>query len=276
MPDVDLHTHTTYSDGKLSPQELLQAAKAAGLSALALTDHDTTDGLPEAVAEGAKLGIRVVAGVEISADYAPGTMHILGLGVDPAEPAFAEALRGLQRARAERNPRMLAALQAQGLELSWQDVQHEAGGPQVGRPHFAAALIAKGLVKDFDEAFDRWLGKGCPAYVPKVRLAPDKAIACIHAAGGVAVLAHPIQLRLEGKSLEEQIARLKSYGLDGIEVWHTDHDAAWTKLAEDLAQRHGLKASGGSDFHGIPGRAASLGRPQVPASVLDALLAGRA
>ncbi len=272
MSKVDLHTHSTCSDGKLSPGQLLLAAQKAGLSALALTDHDTVDGLAEASAQGALLGVRVIPGVEISAEFEPGTMHIVGLGIDPDNAAFKKDLLGLQAARAARNPRMLAALQAHGLDLTWQDVLDEAGGPLVGRPHFAAALIKKGLVKDFDEAFGRWLGKGCPAYVAKLRLTPTKAIACIQAAGGVAVLAHPVQLRLEGSALQAQVRALKDQGLDAIEVWHTDHDAAWTQTALNLAQTLELKVSGGSDYHGIPGRAATLGQPQVDAAVLRNLL----
>jgi predicted metal-dependent phosphoesterase TrpH len=260
MAQADLHSHSTVSDGRLSPTQLLERAAARGVALLALTDHDNVGGIAEAREAGRRLGVEVVPGVEISADYGPGTMHILGLGIDVESPELLKSLQGLQQARRERNPKVIERLRAAGVELTLGEVEKLAGANQVGRPHFAQALVDKGAARDFNDAFERFLAKGRPAYVAKARLAPQEAIRCIHAAKGLAVLAHPIQLKLNGAELEAKVAELKGLGLDGVEVYHSDHGPEEERLYLALAQSHGLKVSGGSDFHGIPGKDAELGR----------------
>jgi predicted metal-dependent phosphoesterase TrpH len=202
-------------------------------------------------------------------------MHILGLQIDPANPELLRSLEGLQQARRERNPKVIARLNEAGIRISLEEVQRLAGANQIGRPHFAQALVEKGAAKDFNDAFDRFLAKGKPTYVPKERLAPEPAIRCIHAAGGIAVLAHPIQLRLDGEELEKKVSELKGLGLDGIEAYHCDHGPEHERLYLGLASRHGLKVSGGSDFHGIAGKKVELGRPGLELGLAMKLL-GRA
>jgi len=274
MPKADLHTHSTVSDGRLSPAALVQRAAQMGVGVMALTDHDNVGGLAEAEAAGRRHGVRIIPGVEISADYEPGTMHILGLGIDAANEALLLRLDFLQAARRERNPRMLQKLRALGIDLSMAEVEALAGSRQLGRPHFAQALINKEAVSSFEEAFERYLGKGRPAYVPKTRLPPGEAIQLIHGAGGLAVLAHPIQLRLEGDALALVLGGLAAQGLDAIEVFHSDHKAPDEQAYAALAERFKLRVSGGSDFHGIPGKNVELGHPEIDESVALRLFSG--
>jgi predicted metal-dependent phosphoesterase TrpH len=276
MPKADLHTHSTVSDGRLSPSALVERAAAQGVTLMALTDHDNVGGLAEAQAACKRLGLELVAGVEISADYEPGTMHILGLGIDPTEERLLLRLDFLQAARRERNPKVVQKLRALGLDVTLAEVEALAGSRQLGRPHFAQALLNRKAVSNFEEAFERYLGKGKPAYVPKTRLSPRESIELIHQAGGVAVLAHPVQLRLQGRELEALVESLAALGLDGLEAIHSDHDESLSRAYQDLAGRLGLKISGGSDFHGIPGRAAELGRPSFDVEQAHELLRGRA
>ena len=193
MELIDLHTHTTASDGSLAPAELVQAAKDAGLKAVAVTDHDTIDGLPEALEAGRRLGLEVVPGVEISVQRGqnPGGMHMLGLFVDHKEPTLAGALKRLQEARAQRNPKMVARLNELGIPLTMDEVNSFAGDGQVGRPHFAQALVKRGVVPNVNQAFDRYLAAGKPAYVPKFRFQPHEALAMLRKAKALPVLAHP-------------------------------------------------------------------------------------
>ena len=193
MDRIDLHTHSNCSDGSLSPRELVQLAKKRDLRAIALTDHDTVAGVAEAVAAGKELGVEVVPGVEISAQYPPGTMHILGYCFTPSQPEFLKALKKLQEVRAARNPKIIERLQALGLEITTDEVLNLSSG-QVGRPHIAKALVNRGYVSSIDEAFSRYLQKGAVAYVEKFRFSPREAIALIRGAGGLAVLAHPFTL----------------------------------------------------------------------------------
>lgn len=277
---VDLHAHTTASDGTTPPAELVRLADAEHLAALAVTDHDTTDGLAGAAAAAAATpALRVIAGVEVSAVFAPGTLHVLGLGIDPRAAPLWSLMDRLRAARDERNPKIVARLAAMGMAIDMDDVRAAAGalraaaGRILGRVHIAEALRRKGHVADIDEAFARLIGDGCPAYVDKERIAPPEAMACIHAAGGLAVLAHPVQLRLgEGTELERFVRGLAGDGLDGIEVYHSDHDQRQTRAYLDLAVRLGLLVSGGSDFHGQAKPLVRLGRPVVPVSVVRPLL----
>lgn len=271
---VDLHAHTTASDGDCSPAELVALAERKRLAALAVTDHDSIDGLAEAAQAAATLGLRLVAGVEISAEFSGGTMHILGLGIDPTSGALQETLRHLMEARNRRNPKMVARLQAMGVDISMPELAKLAGGQLVSRLHMATLLHRKGHAVSVNDAFARYIGSGAPAYVDKERLAPAAAIERIHAAAGLAVLAHPPQLKYNNNAHLATIVRaLVARGLDGIEVYHPDHTPEQTRHYLDLARMLGLLVAGGSDFHGSAKPQVRLGRPPVPLAVVEPLLA---
>ncbi|HEY4329387.1 MAG TPA: PHP domain-containing protein [Phycisphaerae bacterium] len=284
MHFVDLHTHSTASDGTLSPAALMRAASDAGLAAIALTDHDTGNGLKDAAAEAARLNLRFVPGIEISADYPnPGTLHILGHFIDPDSPGLANMSRILLEGRNARNPQIVARLNQLGCNISMQQVEAIAkervppGIPVViGRPHIAEALVRANCVASIRQAFDVYLGTTGSAFFPKERLTPRQAIDCIHQSGGLATVAHPVQLRCDNPAhLSTIIGNLKDAGLDGIEVWHCDHNENATKLMLELAKRYNLLPTGGSDFHGSPKPDVSLGRGRnnvrVPVDVLNRL-----
>src|SRR5512137_1182473 len=214
MGYVDLHLHTTASDGVLSPSEIVRYAKVKGLQAIAITDHDTIEGLEEGLSEGEKIGFEVIPGIEISAEHSSGSMHILGFFLDIHHPLLNEKLGYLQRARAERNPKIVGKLNQLGIDITYDEVLKASGGGQVGRPHFANVLIEKKYVRSFQEAFDRFLKKGAPAYVDKVRFTSGEAIHFIREAGGVAVLAHPNTLGVNGhQELEAVLLQLIGEGL---------------------------------------------------------------
>lgn len=252
---IDLHTHTTASDGSCTPGELVALAQSAGVTVLGITDHDTIDGLDAARRAAAAGGspLEIVPGVEFSAEYSPGTMHLLGYFIDPENGELLGALEEMRHRRNTRNPRIVAALQAAGFDITIEEVVAGAGGDSIGRPHIAAVMVKKGYVASVDEAFAHWLDRGRPAYVSQERIAPAEAIRVIQAAGGVAVLAHPYQLRPQSTSHLEQIVReLRGLGLQGIETWYSRHTPEMTEAYLALAKIHGLVSSGGSDFHGTP------------------------
>lgn len=274
---IDLHAHTTASDGSLTPAELVALARERGLRALGVTDHDTTGGLAEAMTAGVASGVEVVPGVELSVEYSHGQFHLLGYLIDLTASVLPDRLADLQHRRATRNERMIARMQEGGLPITMADVVAEAGGGLVGRPHMALALVRKGVVASTQEAFDRYLGAGCPFNIPKERLSPEEAIDLIHRAGGRAVLAHPYTIRLEGEAFAAEIARLRDLGLDGIEAYYSQHSPEQTAAFLDLARRLGLRVTGGSDFHGRSKPHVHLGvvhegRP-LPYAVLEALRA---
>lgn len=275
MDLMDLHSHSNISDGSLSPTELLMLAGQMGLRALALTDHDNLGGLEEALAVAREISIELVPGVEISAEFKKGTMHILGYYVWEGRQNLSLVLEKLQKARAERNPRMIQKMNQLGLEVTLEEVFKFAGGGQIGRPHMAKALMEKGYVSSMDEAFDRYLSKGKPAYEEKFRLSPQESIALIRNAGGVPTLAHPFTLNLNGDPLEALIAELKEYGLEAIEVYSPDHTSGQTQAYQEIAVRLGLAYTGGTDFHGAnkPDLQLGIGRGnfRVPYALLNDL-----
>lgn len=272
---IDLHAHTTASDGSLSPAELVRAAAAEGLAALAVTDHDTVGGLEEARSEARRAGLELVNGMELSVRWDEGTFHLLGYLFEEG-PGLAAGLARLQALRHDRNLRMIGKLNELGYGVSYADVAAESGGGQVGRPHMAKALVRKGLVPTVQDAFDRLLRRGRPAYVIVDRLEPRDAFELVRRAGGVPVLAHPYQLRLTEEALDARIPEWKDAGLGGIEVQHSSHDAARQSFLERLAAKHGLAATGGSDFHGDTKPDVALGRAhggaRIPMSRLDELI----
>ena len=252
MKRCDLHMHTIHSDGTLTPRALVELAKAKGLVCIALTDHDTLSGIEEAQTAGNRIGIEVIAGVEISVKFEPGTMHMLGYFVDRNSKKLSEGLASIQEARRMRNPKIIELLKSQGIHISLKEVERESGGGQVGRPHFARVLVKKGYVKDSEEAFDKYLAKGAPAYVDKRKLTSREAIEMIEEAGGIASLAHPKQLKLDSKpdQFEETIEQLQSEGLKGLEVYSSCQSQTEAARYRKTAERLGLIITGGSDFHG--------------------------
>ena len=231
----------------------------------------TLGGLAEA-ADAAKnfSDLIFVPGVEISARFSGGMLHILGLGVEPQSPQLQRTLDELLSARNERNPRIVQKLTELGMPLTMEDVRREAGGGVLGRLHIAQAMVTKNYVASTQQAFARWIGDGKPAYVEKERLEPAGAIAAIHAAGGLAIVAHPIQLRCPNRlHLERVVREHVESGLDGIEAYHSDHSPEFTRICLDLARRLGLCVTGGSDFHGLGKPGVCLGRPRVPVAALD-------
>ncbi|MCS6886462.1 MAG: PHP domain-containing protein [Acidobacteriota bacterium] len=272
---IDLHLHTTASDGSLTPRELVARAARIGVTAIAITDHDTTEGLQEARQYAAYFNLEVVAGVEISAEY-EGTMHILGYFIDPKCETLQNRLEQMRAARKVRNPQIVEKLRSLGLKISLDEVIAVSGNKQVvGRPHFARVMLEKGYVKSIEEAFEKYLKKGAPAYVPKERLCPKAAIETIHAAGGVAVLAHPYQLKLPAHTLQTVVAELVTFGLDGIEAIYSRHSQQQTEFYTELAKRYDLLITGGSDFHGAVKPdieiGLGLGNLCVPEKILDTL-----
>uniref|UniRef100_A0A832LVL6 PHP domain-containing protein n=1 Tax=Caldimicrobium thiodismutans TaxID=1653476 RepID=A0A832LVL6_9BACT len=257
---IDLHTHSTASDGTFSPSELIRLAKREGLKALALTDHDTTRGLPEAYEVAREEGIPFLCGVEISVKFnGPGHFHLLGYFLSPELPPLEETLKALQEARKRRNELMVEKLRALGVEITLTELEEIAKG-EIGRPHFARLLVEKGYVRTPDEAFEKYLRKGAPAYVPKALLEPKEAIEKILQAKGIPVLAHPITLKLAPKELSSYLKELKELGLRGVEAYYSEHNRDFTNFLLHEAQRLGFLTTGGSDFHGANKPDIRLGR----------------
>ncbi len=255
----DFHTHTTHSDGTYTPAEVVRLAEKAQISCLAITDHDTVSGVAEAQTEGGHRGIEVISGVEISVQHEPGTLHMLGYFLNCRSNSLLKRMEEIQTARRQRNPKMIEKLNSLGIAITLEEVAQESGGEQVGRPHFAQVMVRKGYVKNFDEAFDKYLTKGGPAYVAKQRLTSAEAIQMIHEPGGLSVLAHPKQLRLDAQpeELDRLIERLKSEGLNGIEAYSSCQSKAEAERYKKIAKRFDLVVTGGSDFHGT-------NRPDIP------------
>ncbi len=265
---VDLHTHTTASDGAHQPRALVQLAREKGLKAIAVSDHDTTDGVADACAAGRELGVEVVPAVEMSTDVADSEVHVLGYFIDVADEEFQSLLRTLRDARRGRARRMVDKLAALGVVLDWQRVQAFAGVGAVGRPHVAKAMVEAGVVPDVKTAFDRYIGRNGPAYVSRYKLTPVEAVAAIRRVHGFPVLAHP----LDGTGSIPIIAELVAAGLGGIECFYTGYSPNQVADLMTIARTYGLAVTGGSDFHG-EGVAANavLGQPPVPYKYLTGL-----
>ena len=253
---IDLHIHTTASDGTLTPAEVVSQADRLKLKAIAITDHDTVAGSIEALRCGIPHSLGFLTGVEISAAPPPfypgsGSFHLLGYSIRLDDSQLNQSLAELRLARKNRNPAIIRRLNELGIPLTLDDVRKEAGAGQLGRPHIAQAMIKKGVVAAIDEAFDKFLGTGRPAYVTKYRLECSQVIENILGAGGIPVLAHPglLDCRYEDQ-FDPLIAGLKEMGIQGVEVYYSEHTARQTRLFAELAQRHNLLMTGGTDFHG--------------------------
>ncbi len=277
MNSIDLHCHSTASDGTMSPRDVIALGKEIGLSAMSLTDHDTIGGIADAAAQAAESGIDFLPGIEISAKFPePGTLHILGYGIDPSNDELTKLTKELRGGRDDRNERIVKKLQSLGIDIQLQEVLALAQGT-VGRPHIAQVLVNKHVVSHVQEAFKKYLGQGGLAYEDKERFTAREAIAMIHAAGGVAICAHPVQLRLQNFARMRQVLKdLVDLGLDGVEVIHSDHRPLDVKFLDSFATQYKLLKTGGSDFHGSMKSKVRLGmarqRP-IPRAYFDAILA---
>jgi predicted metal-dependent phosphoesterase TrpH len=263
---IDLHLHTTHSDGILTPAQLLDEVRTRNLAAFAVTDHDTIDGYLETRTLLQPGDPELVSGVELSVGVGQSELHLLAYLVDPENEALAASLTAFQKERNRRGRRMVEKLNELGIPLEFDQVLARASGAVVGRPHVAEAMVKQGLVSCFEAAFRDYIGNQGPAYVPKSRLQPREAIELVHQAGGVAVLAHPF---INEANL--YIDELIELNLDGLEVNHYSHSKQQVRELKRLAKRHGLARSGGSDFHGRSEHEGEIGVDQVPVEYLDDL-----
>jgi len=255
---VDLHVHSTVSDGTEKPSDLLKKAKNISLELFAITDHDNISGSKLIYNGKHDDSIYFITGVEISAEF-KNTLHILGYNFDIENKALNETLCDLQEYRLKRNERMIKNMNDSGFRISMEELLNISGGEQLGRPHFARLMLEKGFVSSYQEAFDKYLKKGAPFYMDKKRLSPEDSIKLIKNAGGISVLAHPYQTKLEGENLEKLIKKLKSQGLDGIEVFYSLHSERMTGEYLSYAKKYDLVATSGSDFHGENKKDINLG-----------------
>lgn len=268
---IDLHIHSTISDGTMNPVELVNYAHKKGLSAIAITDHDAIDGIEEAVAAGDSLGVEVVPGVELSVRYSDTTVHLLGYLFDYQQNELHVALRRLQEGRAERNKNIVSRLKSLGIAVDTKELEKIAGRGQCGRPHIAKLLLEKGVVKTMNDAFKLYLGQGGQAYTSRFIYGAQEAIKIINEAGGLAVLAHPLKLDTSEDEFSDTLKKLLAMGLDGIEAYYPTHSRQFRKRLVNFAQHHSLLVTGGSDYHGSirPGTTLAGGKNvSVPSHVL--------
>lgn len=272
MPSrADFHTHSTASDGVLSPTQLVELAVSRGVQTLALSDHDSMEGIAEARrAAASHPGFTLIPGVEVSTDVPGSEVHVLGYFLDPENPELLATLQRLRDSRWRRGQRMVEKLRAMGYDISWERVQEIAADSAVGRPHVAEVLREKGYIAEVKEAFNGLIGRNDPAYVEREKMTPREAVEIIVRLGGVAVLAHPRDL----DNLDHLLEDLKEVGLAGMEVYYQDYDEPTIQRLLETARRHGLFALGGSDYHGIYGDRERLpGEVPIPDEVIDAFIA---
>ena len=251
---IDLHTHSSASDGSFSPSSLMEEAERRLISAIALTDHDTVNGLEEAATAARKRGIRFIPGIELEIVWngdSGGEFHLLGLGINRPSSSFKAAVQGMVARREKRNLEIMERMNEANISASYDEIRALAGGESVGRPHFAAFLVKKKLVKNIEQAFLRYLGRGKPFYIPKVGLEFESAVAVIRESGGIAVLAHPMSLYVSWGHIPALLKSLQKQGLDGIEAWHPTARFRSCCRLEELGKEMGLLISAGSDFHGV-------------------------
>ncbi len=259
---VDLHIHSTYSDGICTPKEIVEIALRRDLAAISVTDHDCVDATEKAQAASGD-SLEIVSGVELSSEFHGEDLHIIGYGVDPKDPDLREMLRLFRDTRLNRGLKIVENLRKVGISLDPDVILAKSSDGSLGRPHIAEALVENGYVKNFSEAFERYLGEHCSTYVKKYKLNPAEAIEYIRASGGLAFVAHPgIYLR-DPDGLKELIA----LGFDGLEVYHPNHSESQSRQLKALAQEHDMLISGGSDYHGFAGKDVPIGEPEVPYEV---------
>lgn len=276
---VDLHLHSTFSDGSDSPEAIVAEAAGIRLTTIALTDHDTLDGIPRAAVAAAAAGIRFIPGIELSVDWRNQSMHMLVYFLEPGSGPLQDRLEELRRGRSQRNDRIVGLLQGCGLDITMGEVRAEAGGGVIGRPHFAGVLIRKGYVASVQEAFDRYLATGRPAYSPRFKLAAAEAIALARETEAVPVIAHPHTLNLRAEGYAAGFADLVDLGLGGIEAYYGEYSPELRLSIAGLCERLGIVATGGSDYHGSYKPHLSVGTGKgdlrVPDDIPARLLAAR-
>lgn len=271
---IDLHIHSTFSDGTLSPSAIVALAKARRLTAISITDHDTMEGVPEAIVAGLCAGLEVVPGIELSATYADLHVHLLGYYIDNEDKGLRSMLEEIQSARNGRNKKIIEKLQEQGIPVTFDEVERKSLVGQTGRPHIAQVLVEKGIVSSIDQAFTRFLARGGSAHVPRRVLAVVDGIRLITEAGGIPVLAHPATIDNSLRKIPTLVEELVQYGLQGLEVYYPTHSRKNQKQLSMLAQRYGLVVTGGSDYHGDirPGTMLAGGTNiHVPSTVINQL-----
>ena len=280
MHPIDLHTHSTRSDGTLTPAELIRYAAQKGLAAIALTDHDTIDGIEEAVQAARSLSSQdpdalvpeVIPGVELSTEYRGKDIHIVGLFIDWQNREFADRLRGFADARIYRNRKMCSLLTENGCPVSYEDLEAAFPDTVITRAHFAQYLLDRGMISSIDEAFRKLIGDDCPCFVPREKITPHDAVRFLLRFGGVPILAHPLQYKMGETELDALVASLTGLGLDGIEVYYSTHRQADTANLSRIAEKYGLLLSGGSDFHGTRKQHLDLGTGYGHLYVPDTIL----
>ncbi len=267
----DLHLHTTGSDGRLTPAEMVALAVERGLEVISITDHDSVSGVSEALAAAAKVGnLTVVPGVEINTDLSTGELHVLGYFIDYEDGELVAALARIRESRVGRAQKMLVKLGELGMPLEWQQVLDLARGESICRPHIAQAMLEKGYISDEREAFDKYIGRNCPAYVGREKVGPVEAVRIIKKAGGIPVLAHPADIA----DVDNIIVELKTAGLDGIEAYYGQYNSRTVSRIVGLAKRHDLLTTGGSDYHHFcDDREVPLGSVDIPESCIVKLFA---
>jgi predicted metal-dependent phosphoesterase TrpH len=267
---VDLHLHSTASDGKHQPAELIVKAAGLGLKVISLTDHDSVEGIAPAMMAAKDYPVLTfVPGVEISTDFPDGEAHILGYFIDYKNPEFQKELEKFRDSRTGRGRRMVEKLNGLGINIDWTRVQEIAGDGAIGRPHVTQAMLEKGYIQTFEEAFDKYIGHGGPAYVAREKMTPQEAVQLILRAGGIPVLAHPFTVN----DPEAMVKSLKKVGLKGVEAYYKDNTADATKATLKLAQKYGLIATGGTDYHGISDNEVMMGGTEVPFEAAEKLIA---
>lgn len=254
---IDLHVHSTESDGTLTPEQVVYAARDAGLRAFALTDHDTAAGVAKAAAAAAECGIELIPGIELSTQYEPATVqkqskeiHIVGLYIDPTNPMLIKRTAEFRACRDLRNEKIVEALQKEGFEITMEQLLADNPNSVITRANIARYLYQHGMIKSVQEAFDKYIGDGCRCYVGRFKITPIEAVELIHAAGGAAILAHPLLYHLSTMTLQQLIDDLKAVGLDGIEAIYSTYTTGEEQFVKKLARENHLLISGGSDFHG--------------------------
>ncbi len=272
---IDLHVHSNASDGTCTPTELVAEAVRAGLSAFALTDHDTTDGIAEASAAAAQAGIELIPGVELSTEYEETEIHVLGLYIDTKNETLQKQMADFRASRDNRNVYMLEKLRAVGFDITQEALEECFPDAVITRAHIARYLLDHGYIPDMRTAFRKYIGEGCPCYVGRPKVTPMDAADYILAAGGVPILAHPVMYHIEHAKLMRMIAEMKAHGLCGIEAIYSENTPADEQIYKELARSEGLLISGGSDFHGINKPDLWLGKGRgklyIPYSLLDAI-----
>ncbi len=252
MNTIDLHVHSNASDGSLTPEEVVSLALNAGLRAFALTDHDTVDGIEQAIIFAKNLdNIELIPGIELSCYYGKREIHIVGLFIDHQNPAFLDGILQLKKAREERNARMVQNFVDAGISLSIDDLKHGNPNSVITRAHFARVLVEKGYCKDKNEAFDKYLGIGCPYYLPKPKVTPEHVLHLLNEAGATAILAHPYSYKMSKPEVETLLDYLIPLGLSGMECYYSTYDNGQTAELRSIAYEKSLLVSGGSDFHGV-------------------------